>query len=229
MYRPRTVSAVSPNSVSVTWPLASVLPLAGSMLPNSDTSALACGAPSLPMTLMTALSTGPLPLVGVTPVTSAGWRSDGSIRFSGWSRSTSKRPWPCWCRAAAFCSVMRATSTPWPPPMPSASVPSTFLGPILSITSMSLLLRSACSSTSNCSGWKPCACKPSVVWRGAMTNCFLRPPMLRPGLSARRPLPGLPVSAGSSSLVDVVRSGGVAPPLGFLGMMFLSKGIERAV
>ncbi|WP_432379128.1 hypothetical protein [Duganella sp. P38] len=263
-YRPRTVSGVSPNSESVTWPLASVVPLAGSMLPNSDTSALACGAPSLPTTLMTAFSTGPPPSVGVTPVTIVGRRSSGSIMFSGWSRSTSRRPWPCWCSVAAFCSVMRATSTPWLPPRPSASAPSTDLGPSLSITSMSLLLRRACSSASNRSGCSPSVCRPSDGWRGAMTNCFLRAAMLRPVLSARpllcgagsllppaaslagaspalapllappprRLATGLPLSAGaavSPSPMDVLRSGGVLPPpLGFLGMMFLSKGGERA-
>src|SRR5471032_2347588 len=71
---------------------------------------------------------------------------------------------------------MRATSTPWPLPMPSASAPTTDLGTMLLITSTSSLLRSACSSTENGSGWKLMACKPSGAWRGVMTNCFLRAP-----------------------------------------------------
>src|SRR5476649_190996 len=71
---------------------------------------------------------------------------------------------------------MRATSTPWPLLMPSASAPTTDLGTMLLITSTSSLLRKACSSTENGSGWKLMACKPSGAWRGVMTNCFLRAP-----------------------------------------------------
>src|SRR5471030_1971053 len=71
---------------------------------------------------------------------------------------------------------MRATSTPWPLPMPSASAPTTDLGKMLLITSTSSLLRKACSSTENGSGRKLMSCKPSGAWRGVMTNCFLRAP-----------------------------------------------------
>src|SRR5476649_251513 len=93
---------------------------------------------------------------------------------------------------------MRATSTPWPLLMPSASAPTTDLGTMLLITSTSSLLRKACSSTENGSGWKLMACKPSGAWRGVMTNCFLRAPtVVAPAPVARldalqAPLDGAP-------------------------------------
>ena len=177
--------ALSPYNDRLTWPLASVTPVAGSMLPNSDTSASAMGAPSLPSTVITAVKAGPL--CGTKLLTKLGWNC-ASIIPRYWSRSTTSRPCPCRCKSPAFCSVMRATSTPWPPPMPSAIRPTILRGPTVSRMSMSGLLRRACSTDCSDKGEKPMGAKPSCT-RGAIRNCFLRSPTAR--------APRRPVAAGS--------------------------------